>query len=82
MTGNTASEGFNDSMMLQLLDHKMKNPRSSGSYRPEADDLTCPEDQSELAGFLQKHPTGTSAPWEPRGSDHPDRPDFGASSTA
>ena len=56
VTGNTAGEGFNDSLMLQLLDHKMKNPKSSGSYRPEADDLTCSESRSELAGFLEKHP--------------------------
>jgi hypothetical protein len=56
VTGNTAGEGFNDSLMLQLLDHKMRNPKSSGSYRPEADDLTCSESRSELAGFLEKHP--------------------------
>lgn len=56
VTDSTAGDGFNDSMMLQLLDHKMKNPKSSGSYRPEADDLTCAENQGELAGFLKKHP--------------------------
>jgi hypothetical protein len=56
VTGSTAGEGFNDSLMLQLLDHKRKNPKSTGIYRPEADDLTCSEDGSQLAGFLEKHP--------------------------
>jgi hypothetical protein len=56
VTESTAGEGFNDSLMLQLLDHKRKNPKSSGSYRSEADDLTCAKDRSELAGFLEKHP--------------------------
>jgi len=63
VTGNAAGEGFDDSMMLQLLDHKRKDPKSSGSYRPEADDLTCSENRSELAGFLEKHPgVGSTTP--------------------
>ena len=56
VTESTVSDGFNDSMMLQLLDHKRKNPKSSGSYYPEADDLTCSENGSELAEYLEKHP--------------------------
>ena len=56
VTESTVSDGFNDSMMLQLLDHKRKNPKSSGSYYPEADDLTCSENGSELAAYLEKHP--------------------------
>ena len=42
--------------MIQLLAHKMKNPKSDGDYKPEADDLTCSEDGRELAGYLEKHP--------------------------
>jgi len=56
VTESTVSDGFNDSMMLQLLDHKRKNPKSSGNYYPEADDLTCSENGSELAAYLEKHP--------------------------
>jgi hypothetical protein len=56
VTESTVGNGFNDSMMLQLLDHKRKNPRSSGSYNPEAEDLTCSENRSELAEYLEKHP--------------------------
>jgi hypothetical protein len=56
VTESTVGDGFNDSMMLQLLDHKRKNPKSSGSYNPEAEDLTCSENGSELAAYLEKHP--------------------------
>jgi len=58
VTASTAPEGFNDSPMIQLLSHKMKNPKSLGEYKPEADDLTCAENKSELAEYLEKHPNG------------------------
>jgi hypothetical protein len=56
VTGSKASGGLNDSIMIQLLSHKMKNPKSEGDYRPEADDLTCAENDAELGGYLEKHP--------------------------
>jgi len=56
VTESTVGDGFNDSMMLQLLNTKRKNPKSSGSYYPEADNLTCSENGSELAKYLEKHP--------------------------
>lgn len=56
VTESTVSNGLNDSIMIQLLSHKMKNPKSVGEYRPEADDLTCSEDKNELGGYLEKHP--------------------------
>ncbi len=56
VTGSTAADGANDSLMIQLLSHKMKNPASEGEYHPEADDLTCSEDGKELGGYLKKHP--------------------------
>jgi len=56
VTANTAPEGFNDSLMIQLLSHKIKNPKSTGSYKPDADELTCAENRSELAEYLEKHP--------------------------
>ena len=56
VTENRADEGYNNSTMLQLLSHKMKNPQSIGDYHPEADDLTCSETDIELGGYLEKHP--------------------------
>ena len=56
VTESTVSNGRNDSIMVQMLDHKMKNPKSVGEYRPEADDLTCSENGKELGGYLEKHP--------------------------
>src|SRR5208337_3910032 len=56
VTDSTISGGLNDSLMIELLSHKMKNPKSSGEYQPEADELTCSEDQKELGGYLKKHP--------------------------
>ncbi|MBW2504069.1 MAG: fatty acid cis/trans isomerase, partial [Deltaproteobacteria bacterium] len=56
VTDSTVSGNANDSIMIQLLSHKMKNPRSEGAYRPEADDLTCSEDREELGSYLEKHP--------------------------
>jgi hypothetical protein len=56
VTESTVSGGRNDSLMIQMLAHKMKSPRVSGEYRPEADDLTCAKDRDELGGYLEKHP--------------------------
>ncbi len=51
-----ASKGLNDSIMIELLSHKMKNPKSVGDYRSEANDLTCAGSPEELGGYLNKHP--------------------------
>jgi hypothetical protein len=56
VTDSKASGRLNDSIMIELLSHKMKNPKSVGEYRPEADDLTCAGSQEELGGYLEKHP--------------------------
>ena len=56
VTESSASGTLNDSIMLQLLSHKMENPISKGEYRPEADDLSCSKDGSELSSYLSKHP--------------------------
>lgn len=58
VTANTAGPGFNDSLMLAILDHKVKNPKSRGEYFAEAEDLTCSENRKELGGYLEKHPNG------------------------
>lgn len=56
VTTSTVSGNLNDSVMIQMLAHKIKNPKSSGEYRSEADDLTCAKDQDELGSYLAKHP--------------------------
>ncbi len=56
VTESSVKEGGNNSLMLQLLSHKMKNPQSQGNYFPEANDLSCAENGSELAIYLKKHP--------------------------
>lgn len=56
VTESRASGGANDSIVLELLDHKMKHPKSAGDYRPEATDLTCSENLTELGEYLDKHP--------------------------
>jgi hypothetical protein len=56
VTDSTVANGFNDSLMIQVLSHKMKNPKSVGEYRPEVEDLTCSENGKELGGYLEKHP--------------------------
>jgi len=53
---SSVSGGLNNSLMLQILNHKMKNPESTGEYRSEAEDLTCSETSIELDGYLSKHP--------------------------
>jgi len=55
---SSAGSGFNNSFMLELLNHKMNHPGSSGDYYPEAEDLTCAENGTELGGYLEKHPNG------------------------
>ncbi len=56
VTESSVKEGGNNAIMLQLLSHKMKNPKSQGNYFPEAGDLSCAENGSELATYLNKHP--------------------------
>ena len=57
VTENTAPEGENDSLMMQLLFHKKDNPMKDGDeFFPEAEDLTCPENGVELGAYLDKHP--------------------------
>lgn len=56
VTESPAGNGLNDSVMIQLLQHKISNPKSSGEYRPENDDLICAENRGEVASYLDKHP--------------------------
>lgn len=56
VTENRADEGFNDAMLITLLDAKRKVPRSVGAYSPEQDELTCPKNRDEVAEYLEDHP--------------------------
>jgi hypothetical protein len=56
VTGSSAAYGTNNSLMIELLSHKMNNPASTGEYRPEAEDLACSENLDELGAYLEKHP--------------------------
>ncbi len=56
VTESSVADGLNNSLMLQILNHKMKNPESVGDYHSEAEDLTCSETSIELDGYLSKHP--------------------------
>jgi len=50
------SQDYTDSIMYMLLDHKRLSPDVVGEYFPEASDLTCAEDTTELTKYLKKHP--------------------------
>lgn len=56
--GVTPQEGmsYDDSLLYLLLDHKRLSPDVSGEYYPEAGDLTCAENETELKKYLKKHP--------------------------
>ena len=56
VTESKASGGSNDSIMIEMLSHKINNPKSVGEYKSEADDLTCSQNPEELGGYLEKHP--------------------------
>lgn len=56
VTDSNTTKGTNNSIMLQLLHHKMKQPKSLGEYFSESDDLTCSKDIEELSEFLDDNP--------------------------
>jgi hypothetical protein len=56
VTQNTADSPYNNSVMLHLLEAKMKQPQSRGEYHAEAADLTCAANTREVSGFLDRHP--------------------------
>ncbi|MCI5223487.1 MAG: peptidylprolyl isomerase, partial [Candidatus Electrothrix sp. AR4] len=56
VTKNNAKSGYNNSILLQLLSHKMEYPKSDGEYHPENEDLTCVDSDLKLGGYLEKHP--------------------------
>ena len=49
-------EESNESIMMQYLFQKNKNPLNLGTYSPESDKLTCVKDKGELTEFFDKNP--------------------------
>lgn len=56
VTESNASEPYNASIMLHLLDAKRRHPEIVGEYHAEATDLTCSANTPELGKFLGDHP--------------------------
>ena len=50
------TQKYDESILYTLLDHKRISPDVSGDYFPEANDLTCAKDGTELKKYLKKHP--------------------------
>ena len=51
-----ANESYNDSIMMQMLYSKEKNPEIIGSYDPEGETPMCPRDKEEIAEYMDKKP--------------------------
>ena len=49
-------ENSNESIMMQYLFQKEKNPLNIGEYSPETDKLTCVKDKNELTDFFNDNP--------------------------
>ena len=50
------NESYNDSIMIQMLYSKEKNPEIIGSYDPEDETLMCPRDKEEIAEYMDEKP--------------------------
>jgi hypothetical protein len=53
---NDDNKTHNNSLLLQVLNHKKKNPKVQGTYSPENDDLACPKNNEELSEYYQDNP--------------------------
>lgn len=49
-------ENSNESIMMQYLFQKDKNPLNIGTYAPEKDELSCVKDKDELAEYFEDNP--------------------------
>ncbi|MBU1566304.1 MAG: fatty acid cis/trans isomerase [Proteobacteria bacterium] len=57
VTANTAECGQNNSILLQLLNHKKSHSiQDLDAFKPEEDALTCAQSEGELGEYLAKHP--------------------------
>jgi len=57
ITKNYDTNGsFNDSIMMQMLYSKKKNPKIIGSYDPEGETLMCPRNKEEIAEYMEEKP--------------------------
>lgn len=46
----------NESIMMHMLNQKMKHPTSTGKYAPEMDKLVCAKNQTELEEYFEENP--------------------------
>ena len=51
-----ANGSYNDSIMMQMLYSKKKNPKIVGEYDPEGETLMCPRDKDEIAEYMEEKP--------------------------
>ncbi len=49
-------EDSSNSIMLEFLEQKQKNPINKGDYSPETDELACVKNEAELKEYLEKNP--------------------------
>ncbi|MEA1982396.1 MAG: fatty acid cis/trans isomerase, partial [Campylobacterota bacterium] len=57
VTGSSDLNGsYNDSIMIQLLHDKKKNPELIGEYAPETDEWICPRNSEELGEYFEEKP--------------------------
>lgn len=49
-------QSYEESILYTFLNHKRLIPEVSGTYFPEAGDLTCAENGAAVKDYLQKHP--------------------------
>lgn len=54
----TPENQYDQSILYTFLEHKRVSPEVSGSYFPEADDLTCAQNSKELGKYLKNTQTG------------------------
>ena len=51
---NQAQSGFNDSVLIQLIQSKIDHPEVVGAYRPETEQWSCPKDAQEVAEYFDE----------------------------
>jgi hypothetical protein len=54
LTTNSAKENYDNSVMMQMIEKKVEFPEVVGEYRPETEDLICPQNEKEIAEYFDK----------------------------
>lgn len=56
VTNNSAGQGYDNAIMLELLHQKQKHPTISGQYNYEPANYSCPKNIQELSEFVDENP--------------------------